>query len=324
MSIKDAVGTDRYEAVRRALSATFPDAGTNIPDQLVDTAFQIAKHELNVPEFSSLKIPAPTLTVPAPAAAKAVEYYEASATHARSAAPHSVFTGHLPLVRYRLPLHGIRATAPTIHTPAGEVLPEDRLLTSVDTLWDRYGSDKLLKFGRPARVDVIGPPRLAGARFAAITLYLCYSKQTDPGPSFYVLEAGLATGQPRMLYLCRTMSGTLLYQTQYRPSAFSRPFHWYRGKLEMAPAERGEPVRLTVDVFEKRPPADQYLRVSVQYHKRLKPLLTNPFHITIGAAARIQAIADALGVPSGLDEKFLLRIVGNLSSLFTTIPQRNT
>lgn len=324
MSIKDLVGAAQYTAVTKALQAAFPDPETTITESLVDACFQVAKYEWQAPSLANVNIP-PLAATAAPAAPTGdFSYYLANATHTRTDAPHSSFTGRLPVVRYQLPQKGTRADAPVISTPAGELLPQDRLLTSIDTLWERFGKDKKLTFKRPKRVDVIAPPRLSGARFAAISLYLCYAKANDRGPSFYVLEAGLATGQARMLYLGRTMDGTLMYQTQYNPTAFSRPAHWYTGKLDMDMADPGEPFRLTVRVFENRPPTDQYLAVTVIYSKRSSPAMTNPFLLTIAAGARVQAIADALGVPSGLDEAMILRVIAALgqSSLFTIPPEK--
>lgn len=321
MSIKQIVGDERYAKMRHALQAAFPDQATTITDEAVDAAFQIAKFDWNAEDLRGLQIPPlPAAAAPAVAGAAAqFEYYEARATHARTAAPHSVFTGSLPVVRFRLPDHGTTQTLPVLHSPAGDILPADRLSPSVDVLWETYRSDPKLKFGRPERVDMITPPRLGGARFSAISVYLCYAKASDAAPSFYILEAGLATGQPRMPFLGRTMDTVIVAQTQYKPTTFAEPFHYYRGKLTM---QAGEPEHLSVEVFRQKPPTDQYIHVTVEYIKLAKPLLTPPFAITVGAGARVQAIADALHIPSGLSEAWFLRLIDDLqlNKLFSVKP----
>lgn len=323
MSIRDVVGAERYEKMRRCLQHAFPDHATVVSDQAVDTAFQVAKFEWHATELQGLAIP----PLPAPVAAAnaaAFEYYEGRATHMRVAAPGSSFTGHLPLVRFRLPDKGTTQTLPTIHTPAGDLLPVDRLNPSVDVLWATYHTDPLLKFGRPERVEMITPPRLTGARFGAISIYLCYAKEHDPAPSFFILEAGLATGQARMPFLGRTMDHTIVAQTQYKPTTFSQPFHYYVGHLSMRQDAPSEPDVLTVKVHDKQPPHDPYLHVTVEYIKRNTPLLTNPFWLTVTAGARVQAIADALGIPSGLDEAWFLRLLAaaDMNNLFSIPPHK--
>jgi hypothetical protein len=327
-TIQQAVGTDKYEQMRRVLKKKFPDDKAAVSDLAVDVAFQVAKHVWKAPELAHFAIP--PLMAAAPVAPQvdqaAAGYYVGHATHARAAAPGSVFTGHLPLVRFQLPQRGTTQTLKPVHTPAGEVLPVDRLNPSIDVLWETYKNDPLLTFGRPERVDMITPPRLFGARFGAVSLYLCYAKASDVGPSFYILEAGLATGQPRIPFLGRTMQSEILAKTQYKPTTFSQPSHVYRGTLEMRADAPGEPQKLTVRIFEKGPPLDkQYLAVTVVYEKRATPLLTHPFLLTAEAGARVQAIADALGVPSGLDEKWFLRLIDavSLKDLFSTPPSKS-
>jgi hypothetical protein len=310
--------------MRRALRQAFPDQATVVTDQAVDTAFQVAKFDWNAPDLRALPIPPLRPSVaPAPASAE-YQYYEGRATHTRTAPPWSEFTGHLPLIRFRLPNKGTTQDLQPLHTPAGDVLPADRLNPSIDVLWATYKSDPLLKFGRPERVDMITPPRLEKARFGAISIYLCYAKQNDPGPSFYILEAGLATGQARMPFLGRSMDTVIIAQTQYKPTTFSQKYHYYRGVLAMQAEQPSEPNTLTVEVFEGQPPGGHYLTVNVIYKKRQTPLLTNPFSLTVQAGARVQAIADTLGISSGLDEAWFLRLLSalDLGSLFSKKPHR--
>jgi hypothetical protein len=173
-------------------------------------------------------------------------------------------------------------------------------------------------------VDVITPPRLASARFAAVSLYLCHANEADTAPSFFVLEAGVATGQARIPFLGRTMASVINAQTQYSPTSFSQPWHYYRGTLAMKADAPDEPSTLIIEVFTDPPPDGKYLEVIVQYESRADPVMTNPFQLTVEAGARVQAIADALGVPSGLEEQWFLRLVADveLGTLFTITPKR--
>jgi hypothetical protein len=331
MSIKQAVGGERYEEMRRALRTQFPDPQTIVTDLVVDFAFQVAKHIWKSAELDQSDIP--EIVQPTAAAApggEGVSYYIAHAMHARTAAPGSVFTGHLPVVRFRLPSHGTNQTLDTLHTPAGDILPVDRLNASIDVLWETYKNDGALRAHnttRPERVDLITPPRLHGARFSAVSVYLCYAKATDPSPTFYILEAGLATGQARMPFLGPTMSAEIIEFTQYEPTAFAKRSHIYRGTFDMRPDAPSEPLRLVVDVFRKGPPpTDQYISVRVGYEKVQTPSLTYPFLLTVEAGARVQAIADALGVPARMDtaQRLLLRLIDavSLNALFDQVPQR--
>jgi hypothetical protein len=329
VSIKQIVGPDLYEKTRGALQAAFPDNQSVVTDGHVDVALQVAAHEWKAPDLAGLNIPTPTTVVPSPTVPpdSTFSFYVANALHARQGAPHSKFTGHLPLVRMSIPEHGNTQNLSVLHSPGGDMLPTDRLYASIDVLWGTYGTDPIFAqrgVNRPERIDFIGAPRLSGARFAAISLYLCYAHKADTKPSFYILEAGLATGRPRMPYLARTMTETLTAFTQYEPTSFSKKSHVYTANLSMLPD--GEPDTLLVKVYERMPPngpPDQnYINVTVQYEKRPTPVLTNPFHLTIEAGARVQAIADALGVPSNLDQQWFLKLIAhlNMSSLFSTPP----
>jgi hypothetical protein len=328
MSIKQIVGDDRYEKMRGALKACFPDPATVVSDAAVDTAFQVAKFEWKAADLQALAIPSPAAPAVA-AGAGQFEYYVAHATHARVAAPYSAFTGHLPLVRFQLPDHGTTQTLPTLHTRGGDILPVDRLNASIDVLWATYKNEPELQ--RPERVDMITPPRLDGARFAAISLYLCFKRKTDTAPAFYILEAGLATGQARMPFLGRTMESEIVAQTQYKPTSFSEPYHFYRGKLTMYAAAPSEPHSLSVKVYQRppaafgQPPSGEYIDVTVVYEKRPNPKLTNPFHLTIAAGARVQAIADVLGISPHLEQAWFLRLLAalDMDNLFSVPPHRS-
>jgi hypothetical protein len=94
-----------------------------------------------------------------------LRYYRVHATHDRAVPDYDPFTGHLGMVRVALP-----ADKPhTVHTAIGDVVPEDHLLASIAEVERKYGAHI---DGAIDRVDLITPPRLHGARFAAISVYL--------------------------------------------------------------------------------------------------------------------------------------------------------
>lgn len=323
MSVEDIVGADRYAKVKQTLEKCWPDEKAKVTDEMVDELFRLAKHEWNSEDLKPVDLPKPTATFPKQQGQKA-SYYLGYGTHARTGAPHSLFTGELPLVRISLPNDGTSQTLPAIETEGGVCLPQDRLFPSIAVFWATYGKDTILKFGRPERVDLITPPRLKGNRFGAIALYLAYAEATDTAPSFYALEAGLATGQPRIPYLGRAMNKVIVTQSNYRPTPFSAPSHWYEGRLTMQDDDPNEPDELVVDVFRQKPPKDQYLRVTVRYEKRAEPVMTNPLHLTLAAGARLTAVADALGVSIDLPLQWLMRIIAKIKmdELFTNPPQQ--
>ncbi|MFK7988573.1 MAG: hypothetical protein AB8I08_21315 [Sandaracinaceae bacterium] len=330
MSVKDIVGATRWAEVKTSLENCWPDERSEVTDELVDELFRLAKHEWKAPDLAALALDPPT--IPAKnAAAPPGRFYLAHGTHIRHTAPDHAFTGELPMIRFDLPQHGTSTTVPTIATEGGDALGVDRLYPSIDTFWARYEHDPLLTFARPERVELTTPPRLRGARFGAIAIYLAYAKASDTAPCFYVLEAGLATGQPRIAYLGRTMDWTIITQSHYDPTPFSGRSHWYRGRLFMQPADPAELDTLTVEVFEQQPPKDpaqdkasmgHYMTVSVRYEPRPEPVMTNPFFLTIAAGARLSAIADALGIEIEVPQRWLMRLIAkdNADTLFSKKP----
>lgn len=330
MSVKDTVGAERWAGVKTSLENCWPDERSEVTDELVDELFRLAKHEWNATDLADLDLDPPA--IPAKnGAAPPGRFYLAHGTHTRHVAPGHAFTGELPMIRFELPAQGTSTTVAKIETEGGDALGVDRLFPSIDTLWAKYKDDPLLTVGCPERVELITPPRLRGARFGAIAIYLAFEKASDPAPSFYVLEAGLATGQPRIAYLGRTMDWTIVTQSHYDPTPFSGRSHWYRGQLKMQAADPAELDTLTVEVFEGEPTKDpsedtaamgHYMTVSVRYQPRPEPVMTNPFFLTIAAGARLSAIADAMGMDIEVPQRWLMRLIAkdNADSLFTTKP----
>lgn len=86
-----------------------------------------------------------------------------------------------------------------------------------------------------------------------------------------------------------------------------------------------EPETLIVEGFRAEPPADPYIKVTVEYEKRAEPVMTNPLHLTLAAGARLTAIADALGTSIDLPLQWLMRIIAKIKrdELFITPPQQS-
>ncbi len=221
-------------------------------------------------------------------------YYIAHAEHDRLLPIRSTFVGHLPQARLVLPKRDADKRA---RTPMGVALRSDRKLPSVAAV-NRY-------LGRQAaeRVELITAVRRGGARFGAIALYLCYREEGDAAPSFYFLEAGTATGLPKVLYYAPSLSAEVQYHTGYKPTPFSSDQYFYRGALTMRADDPNEPKELVVSVSERERGAP-YAKITVDYERRAERPKYRPLRLIVEAVARIVAIGRAMDVKVGGTEKF--------------------
>jgi hypothetical protein len=164
-----------------------------------------------------------------------LSYYWAEATHTRlTPAGYQPFVGELAMVRASLPEREARR----FNTVVGTLEPTDHLISTIFEANQKY--QKAL--GYPiARLDVITPPRQL-LRFGAISVYLGY-RDASALPSCYILEAGTALGQPKVLYLGKTLATKINRITGYQPTAFSCADNAYTGEIEL---NGHEPVRLHV------------------------------------------------------------------------------
>lgn len=300
MTIKGRIPDDLYDKLGRVVRAAFPDS----PEGDRDAQIEALVHEMWSrwkPEWAAQGLPPPPPAPPASAravssgialaaSADPATYYLAEATHRRaSAAPRDAFVGHLPVVKVRAPSTG---TA-TIHTGGGDVLSGDHLVYSVEDVNAKFANT--LGY-QASRVDLITPPRLWGSRFGAVAAFVGYRDASGP-PSFYLLEAGMATGEPKVLFFAKTMDTTIVDWTSYTPTPFSAPDHRYEGTLVVTP--QGEPVSLCVKAFRKPENGnafepEPYVQVDVAYVKQNGPSELVPAAITAAAALRVAAIADAI------------------------------
>jgi len=163
-------------------------------------------------------------------------YYWARATHTRKDPPekYAPFTGELAMVRVTLPASQPRRFS----TAIGSVDPGDHLIATLAEANAKYALPLTYDL---KRVDLITPPRQL-LRFGAISVLLGYR---DPAglPSCFILEAGTALGQPKVLYLGREIGKQINRRTGYSPTAFSCSDNAYTGDLQL---EGNEPKRLLV------------------------------------------------------------------------------
>lgn len=216
----------------------------------------------------------------------ALRYYRAHATHDRAFPDYDPFTGHLGMVRVALPAEQPQA----VSTAIGEVLPADHLLATVAEVRRKYGEqvEEVID-----RVDVITPARLHGARFAAISVYLGYTGGR-PTPSFYVLEAGLATGQAKILYFAPRIDFRILSYSGYRPTPFADSDHVYTARLTVV---GDNPLLLQIHAHRDagtRP----YMRIAALFEESKRPDTTWPGHHLV-RATKIVARRVIAGVRRG-------------------------
>jgi hypothetical protein len=225
-------------------------------------------------------------------------YYFAHATHTRhtSEGQHE-FTGDLPMVRITLPSLGPNYALDTTHaesidTAIGMVYPGDRLLLCLEDA-QKYVDDQ--EAGTTlSRVDLITPARYAGSRFGAIAVYLLY---VGDKIAHYVLEAGMATGEPRVLYWGPDFKKPITRRSWYAPTMWSKDAHYYVGSLKLTP-DMQDIDTLSVDVHPEKPTkaSKPYVSVRVSYAKYAEgasPRVLSPALLTLEAACRVAAIAMA-------------------------------
>lgn len=326
-----AVGPEQYNALKRSLSLAFPDA--HVSNDVVDLAVQFMLRTRN-----SLDDPGPVRRERSPLE-KSVEekehpLYLGHADHHRvkslppaSKAMQSQFMMSVPMVRVPLP-EKIDPEHPIIETQIGDVdLARDHLLGSIELIASKYADSQHLGY-RPARVDLITPARRAGGRFGAIAVYLGYKAKSDRGPSFYLLEAGTATGDPKMIYYSPSMAPIPSVTSNYLPSPFVTMNNRYGGGVIMqAPPNEDEPDQLIVRSYA---PGDNepYITVNVKYQRAKTMNLPTAIDLTADAAARIALIAKTMGLASAIELQELLTKLGkNLHWIetprFTETPQES-
>lgn len=323
------VGAESFSRVRRILATTFRTGpGPQVVSKHAVASAIVAEWSARRAAVSSEEQPASALTFlkgppehwtpPVVAATEhSYRYYDGAAVHERSQqhgsspgeVPHSKFEGILPMVRVPLPAAAAAPGGVIAQTAIGTVFVNDHLLTSVPHTQRAMNARFGPSFGTVQRVDVVTPARASG-RFGAIALYLGY-RVGDATPSFYALEAGLATGAPVRLYPSRDLSNILHAPTAYLPTPFVQLTNSYDGELKL---DQDEPATLLVRSYrEPRNPAVGWrVQVIVSYLPRTAATVTKraPGDLTLLAAERIAAIGAAMGIKA-VPEQGLLASAGN-------------
>lgn len=232
----------------------------------------------------------------AAAAADGVRYYWAEATHMRLHPDgFDPFVGKLPMVRVRLPDRNPH----NFVTALGTVEQADHLIATVFEANDKYAAALGYQL---QRVDVITPPRQV-LRFAAVSVLLGY-RDAAGAPSCYVLEAGTATGQAKVLFLGATLNAKINSYSGYQPTPFSCSDNAYTGTLTL---DGDSPKELHVTSRKILNHASQpaYIDIRVQFTEETGHLRNIWSGLLIARAALIVQGRKDRGVPPGCEKKEL-------------------
>lgn len=153
-------------------------------------------------------------------------YYDVEAVHDRIIPDLDPFKGRLSMVRVTLPQ--LNSQIKSFDTGIGTVGTRDHLYRSVEEFKTTFRGPP---YDHTTRLDLITPARELGVRFGAVSAYLGYTGGALP--SFYVLEAGTATGDPKVPFACPTLDGSIVAYSNYHPTPFSKKDHVYRGSLRV-------------------------------------------------------------------------------------------
>jgi len=190
-----------------------------------------------------------------------IGYYWVEATHTRQTPQgYQPFIGELAMVRASLPAREPRR----FNTVIGTCEPSDHLLATIFEANEKYQR----ALGYPlARLDVITPPRQL-MRFGAISVYLGY-RDASALPCCFILEAGTALGQPKVLYLGKTIDTKINRISGYKPTAFSCADNAYTGAIQLS---GHEPVKLHItarDIMDRgTKSAAPYMDLNVKFTKQ--------------------------------------------------------
>lgn len=289
INLKNEIGEEKYEAFRGLLRATFKDERCSIDDSLMGRVFcalpEDAQKALGVvgTVFDTVHDVADSIIYSSDPEVRS--YYEIAATHERTlGAGRHRFEARVPFVRISLPQTQKR----DINTRIGTCFAGDRLTHTVELVRQKYQA--LVPFVID-RVELITPARYYGARFAAVSVYLLYSPEdTVEG---YLLEAGMATGEPLVQFLGTHRDTVISRPSWYEPTPFSKPSQWYRGEARFYGTDDLD--RVWVDVRDSEL-APNHVRVEAHFMKLdHTPDPVWPSKLTAQAAMRVAAIADAMG-----------------------------
>lgn len=292
MSVLEVLGPEKFEQVRELVRKTFPDKRCPITDDVVN------RFVAGLPEEARLALcgveiaVGEILGVDLDESPAVVCYYDVFAIHERIGGPAAhAFEGHLQMVRVQLP----KSEPTDIPTGIGMVYAGDHKLYTVDQLNAKYQKALGWEISRCELVTPARYPAHLGSRFSAVAVFVLYDAKGKARA--YVLEAGMATGEPMVCFLAENRETPILTPTWYEPTPFSSEKNWYLGSVafEQTPTWSDELATLDVDVrSERNGPAHMTIRASFS---RLAdaPDVIVPAQLTALAGLRVAAIADAMG-----------------------------
>ncbi len=279
---------DAYEHIRRGLKNTYGNHLHQVSDRMVDGVVRSLHARYSHPKLPKLKS-VPSRHIPRGSSDDGKTYYVVTPVHSRVALSEGCeqFQQPVPMARYRLPETGQE----NISTSLGKAYAGDRKFNNMKDLRDRVS--KSLGYS-PARADVIAGIRDWG-RFAPVTLYLGYRNENDKAPSFYVVEAGIATGQSRTLYLAKDFDKNQVQaQSMYDPTQFANNAHWYNARLVMA---GDDPQMVTIFSGETKDIDKAYVKITLTYVKQYQaPKNIVAYDYLLDASMRLAAIGEAVGL----------------------------
>jgi hypothetical protein len=193
-------------------------------------------------------------------------YYWVKATHTRrTPSGFKPFVGELAMARVTLD-----ATRPKIYRTAfGKISPSDHLIDTVFEANQKYARHLGYEI---KRLDLITPAR-EGLRFGAISAFLGYRNATDSVPSCYILEAGTATGQAKVLYLGKKIGEPINSYSGYRPTPFACPDHAYLGTLTVKDNDDPDRLQITSRAIDKGVSQQPYIEVDIRWELQSGGLL---------------------------------------------------
>lgn len=225
-----------------------------------------------------------------------VRYYWIEATHTRQHPDgFQPFVGQLPMVRVSLPAKDPQP----VETAIGTFEPPDHLIATVYEANDKFAS----ALGYPlARVDVITPPRQV-LRFGAISVMLGY-KDAAGAPTCFILEAGTATGQAKVVYLGKTLDTKIDRYSGYKPTPFSCPDNAYTGTLALNGDSPGT-LHVTARKIQGGVSQPPYMDLLAKFYEETTNVRNIWAGLLIARAATIVLARQIRGIPEGCEKKEL-------------------
>lgn len=285
--VLEILGEQTYEQVRELVRRTFPDKRCEIGNEAVDGFVAGLPDEAQL-ALCGVKLAAEEiLGTRLPEDPNVVCYYHVAARHSRVSGPgqHS-FVAEFPMVRVKLP----EANARDMDTAIGRVYAGDHKLYTVDHFRQKYGKTlgKYVKY-----VELITPARFPahlGSRFSAVSVFALYGIQGELVS--YVLEAGMATGEPMVCYVSQDASALITEPCWYEPTPFSDEKNWYVGGAKW---KRDELSSVYVEVRTERNERAHMAVEAVFSREASPPDPILPAKLTAMAGLRVAAIAHSMG-----------------------------